>query len=87
VEAIDGTDATIKRGGKLAKKGAVVVKVSKPNQDLRFDVPAVGLETLKSMISSGATVLAVEAGNTLVFDQKELIQSADDANIAIVGLK
>jgi DUF1009 family protein len=87
VEAIDGTDATIVRGGKLAKQGAVVVKVSKPVQDLRFDVPAVGLETLKTMMSSHATVLAVEAGKTLVFDREEMIRMADQEQIAIVGVE
>ena len=86
VEAIDGTDATIKRGGTLAKNGATVVKVSKPNQDMRFDVPSVGLETLKSMISAKCTVLAVEAGKTLVFDEDKMIQLANKENIAIVGV-
>ena len=86
VEAIDGTDATIKRGGKLAKNGAVVVKVSKPGQDMRFDIPSVGLETVKSMVFSNCTVLAVEAGKTLVFNEKEMIELADKENIAIVGV-
>ena len=87
VEAIDGTDATIRRGGSLAETGAVVVKVSKPNQDMRFDVPAVGLETIKSMISANITALAVEAQKTLVFDQDEMIRLADRENIAIVGVQ
>jgi UDP-2,3-diacylglucosamine hydrolase len=86
VEAIDGTDATIRRGGGLAKKEAVVVKTSKPGQDMRFDVPAVGLETVKSMRSSGVTALGVEAGKTLAFDRQEMVKLADESGIAIVGL-
>jgi UDP-2,3-diacylglucosamine hydrolase len=84
LEAIDGTNATIARGGKIAGKGAVVIKVSKPNQDMRFDVPSVGLETIENMASVNASVLAVEAGKTLLFDKDEMIESADKAGIAIV---
>ena len=87
VEAIDGTDATIRRGGALAQNGAVAVKVSKPNQDLRFDVPAVGMDTVESMMASNVTALGVEAGRTLVFDKKEMIALADSRNIAILGLE
>jgi hypothetical protein len=86
VEAIDGTDATIKRGGGLAKKGAVVVKTAKPGQDMRFDVPAVGVDTIRSMMASGVTALAVEAGKTLAFDRQEMVKLADASGIAIVGL-
>lgn len=86
LEAIDGTDATILRGGLLAKKGAVVVKVSKPNQDLRFDVPCVGLETIKVMSRVKAAVLAVEASSTLIFDREEMVAKADKGNISIVSL-
>ncbi len=85
LEAIDGTDATILRGGTLAKEKAVVVKVSKPNQDLRFDIPCVGLETIKTMSRVNGAVLAVEAGNTLLFDKSEMIAEADKENIAIVS--
>lgn len=85
VEAIDGTDETIKRGGALAK-GAVVVKVSKPQQDLRFDVPTVGLNTIKNMISVSASVLAIEAGKTLMFDREDMIEEANKAGIGIVSL-
>jgi len=86
LEAIDGTDATILRGGRLAKEKAVVVKVSKPNQDLRFDVPCVGLETIKTMSKVKGTVLAVEAGYTLLFDKEEMIAEADRENISIISI-
>jgi DUF1009 family protein len=84
VEAIEGTNKTILRGGELAKERAVVVKVCKPSQDLRFDLPAVGLDTVKVMKSVDATVLAIEAGKTLVFDREEMIELADANGIAIV---
>jgi len=87
LEAIDGTDATILRGGKLAKEKAVVVKVSKPGQDLRFDVPCVGLETIRTLSRVKGAVLAVEAGNTLLFDRSEMIAEADRNHIAIVSLR
>ena len=85
VEAIEGSDKTILRGGELAKENAVVVKVSKPNQDLRFDLPAVGLNTVKVMSTVGASVLAIEAGKSLIFDKEEMIQLADSNGIAIVS--
>jgi len=87
VEAIEGTDETIKRGGKLAKEGAVVVKVSKPHQDLRFDVPAVGKKTIETMASVKARVLAIEAEKTLIFDKEEMISTANKAGISIVSLR
>jgi len=86
LEAIDGTDRTILRGGKLAKEKAVVVKVSKPNQDLRFDLPSVGLETLKQMFRVKASVLALEAGKTLMFDKADMITYADNADISIFAI-
>jgi DUF1009 family protein len=86
VEAIDGTDATIRRGGTLGRKKTVVVKASKPIQDLRFDMPAVGLNTIETMMDVKATVLAVEAGKTIVFDKKDMVRIADDAKIAIMGI-
>lgn len=86
LEAIDGTDATILRGGRLAREKAVVVKVSKPNQDLRFDVPSVGLETLKAMAQVKASALAVEAGKTLMFDRPGMIAYADRKGLCIVSL-
>jgi UDP-2,3-diacylglucosamine hydrolase len=86
VEAIDGTDATIMRGGKLANGDAVVVKVCKPDQDTRFDIPAVGSDTIETMKLSGATVLVVEAGKAVVFDRDEMIAKADRYGIAIIAL-
>ena len=85
VEAIEGTDETIRRGGRLGKSEVVVVKVCKPNQDLRFDVPAVGLQTIETMKEVGASVLVVEADRTLMFDREKMIQAADDARIAILS--
>jgi len=85
VEAIEGTDKTIARGGELAKEGAVVVKVSKPNQDLRFDLPAVGLNTIEVMSRVKASVLAIEAGKTLIFDREEMIGLANKKGIAVVS--
>jgi DUF1009 family protein len=87
VEAIDGTDATIQRGGKLGREKTVVVKASKPSQDMRFDVPAVGLKTIETMINVGASVLAVEAGKSVVFDKDEMVALADRNRIAIIGIK
>jgi DUF1009 family protein/predicted dehydrogenase len=85
VEAIEGTDETIRRGGRLGRGKAVVVKVSKPAQDLRFDVPAVGLQTIETMMEVGASVLVVEAGKTLMFDREIMIEAADKARIAILS--
>jgi len=87
VEAIDGTDETIRRGGRLAREKAVVVKVSKPRQDLRFDVPSVGPETVRVMSEVKASLLAVEAGKTLLFDKEEMIGLADEMGIIIVSLE
>lgn len=87
VEAIEGTDKAIKRGGKLAGDGAVVVKVSKPAQDMRFDVPAVGLKTIEAMLEVSARVLAVEAGKTLFMDRKAALKLAEEAGISIVGTR
>ncbi len=86
VEAIEGTDEAIRRGGRLAHGGAVVVKMAKPQQDLRFDIPAVGPTTIASMQEVGAAVLAVEAGKTLMLDKAELLEAARKAKIAIVGI-
>ncbi|MCG8564463.1 MAG: UDP-2,3-diacylglucosamine diphosphatase LpxI [Desulfobacterales bacterium] len=87
VEAIDGTDATIARGGDLSKgDGAVVVKLSKPNQDLRFDVPASGRDTIQTMVDHQCTVLALESGKSLSFDREEMIRLADEHKISIVAL-
>lgn len=85
VEAIEGTDEAIERGGRLAGKGAVVVKVSKPNQDMRFDVPVVGLKTLKTMVKVGIRVLAVEAKNSILLDRSKIIEESKKAGISLVG--
>lgn len=87
VEAIEGTDKCIKRGAKLARgKGAVVVKVAKPNQDKRFDIPTVGIRTLKTMRRYGASVLALEAGETIIVNQEEMIKYADKHKISIIAV-
>jgi hypothetical protein len=85
IEAIEGTDEAIKRGGILAGKGAVVVKVSKPRQDMRFDVPVVGLKTLRMMIEVDARVLAVETEKSLLLNRADLLEDARKAKISIVG--
>lgn len=85
VEAIDGTDATIRRGGGLGSGQAVVVKVCKPNQDFRFDVPAIGTGTIAAMAEAGATALAVEASRAVVFDRERMIADAEAAGIAILA--
>jgi DUF1009 family protein len=86
VEAIDGTDATISRGGQLGNQSAVVVKVCKPNQDLRFDIPAIGLETIRTMKDAGVKVLVIEAGKAVVFEREAMIQLADKYKISIVAM-
>ncbi|MDM8536864.1 UDP-2,3-diacylglucosamine diphosphatase LpxI [Desulfobacterales bacterium HSG17] len=86
VEAIDGTDATIQRGGHLGKGNAVVVKVAKPNQDFRFDIPAVGVETLRNMHAAGCSVLVVEAGNAVTFDRVEMIREADQCGMTVLAM-
>jgi len=84
VEAMEGTDETIARAGRFANgRPLVVVKVSKPRQDMRFDVPVVGLPTVESMKMAGATALAIDANRTLLFDREKLIAMANDAGIAI----
>jgi UDP-2,3-diacylglucosamine hydrolase len=84
VEAMEGTDETITRAARMVSgKPLVVVKVSKPNQDMRFDVPVVGLPTMATMKAAGATALAVDAQRTLFFDRATLIAAADEAGIAI----
>lgn len=85
LEAIDGTNATITRGGNIAGEKAVVVKVSKPHQDMRFDVPSVGLETIQVMADVKVSALAIEEGKTLMFDKKEMIDCADRHGISIIS--
>ena len=86
VEAIEGTDAAILRGGTLGKEKAVVVKRRKPNQDLRFDLPAIGLKTIDSMKEVRAAVLAVEAEYALFFDREAVIKAANSSGIVIIGI-
>lgn len=86
VEAIEGTDRCIRRGCKLAKKDACVIKVAKPNQDKRFDIPAIGLRTLKTMRKYKASLIAVEAGETIIVDQEAVIKYADKHNIVIMAV-
>ncbi len=86
VEAIEGTDAAIHRGGTLARSGAVVVKLKKPGQDFRFDLPATGTTTVQTLASVNGAVLAVEAGQSLIFDRDTMIENADKAGIVVVGL-
>jgi len=84
VEAMEGTDETIERAARLTQgQRLVVVKVSKPAQDMRFDVPVIGLKTVEVMRRSNATALAIDAGRTLLFDREKLVASANDAGIAI----
>lgn len=87
VEAIEGTDEAIKRGGYYADEGAVVVKVSKPQQDMRFDVPVIGLDTLRAMLEARARVLAIEAGKSILLQKEHFIKEAEDSGISVVGFK
>jgi len=85
VEAMEGTDALIARAGQLAGPGVVIVKVAKPNQDMRFDVPVVGVATIGALAAARATLLSVDAGKTLMIDGDAVVAAADAAGIAIVG--
>ncbi len=85
VEAMEGTDAVIARAGQLAGSGVRVIKVAKPKQDMRFDVPVVGVSTIEAMQATGATLLSVDAGRTLMIDGDAIFKAADEAGIAIVG--
>ena len=85
IEAMEGTDATIKRAGELANGKLTVVKVAKPDQDMRFDVPVVGVPTIDAMIAAGAACLSITAGKTLIFNREEMIALADKNKICIVG--
>lgn len=86
VEAIEGTDAAIRRAGELAS-GACVIKVAKPDQDPRFDVPAIGLETVRSAAAAKVAVIAFEAGATVVLEREALVAEADACGIAVVGVR
>ena len=85
IEAMEGTDAVIARAGQLAGAGVRIVKVAKPNQDMRFDVPVVGVSTITAMRAAGADTLSIDAAKTLMIDGDAIIKAADDANIVIVG--
>jgi DUF1009 family protein len=85
VEAMEGTDTVIRRAGEIAGPGSRIVKVAKPKQDMRFDVPVVGVATIETMKAAGATAISIDAGRTLVVDGQRFFEAADAANIAVVG--
>jgi len=85
VEAVEGTDEMLRRGGALARGKAVVIKVCRPNQDFRFDVPTIGPLTVDTLSEAGISALAVDAGKTIMLDKPELLEAADAKRIAIVG--
>lgn len=87
VEAFEGTNAAIKRGGKLGGKGGIVFKAAREGHDMRFDIPVVGLKTMKVMKCAGATALAFQAGRLILLDREEVIRFADRHGIAIVGIE
>ncbi|KPK41493.1 MAG: hypothetical protein AMJ78_05365 [Omnitrophica WOR_2 bacterium SM23_29] len=87
VEGIEGTDAMIIRGGELIDAGTTVIKVARPNQDMRFDIPVVGPRTIRSMIKAKATCLAIEADKTLIIDKTETISLAEGHGISIIATK
>ncbi|MCA9111709.1 MAG: LpxI family protein, partial [Planctomycetaceae bacterium] len=87
IEAIEGTDECIRRAGELCRRGGfTVVKVAKPQQDMRFDVPTVGVQTIQTMHEAGARVLAIESGMTILLDEPEVLELANRFGIAIVSL-
>jgi hypothetical protein len=86
IEAMEGTDATILRAGLLARGRLTVVKVAKPSQDMRFDVPVIGVPTIESMIEAGATCLCITAGKTLMFDREQMLRLADEKRISVVAV-
>ena len=85
VEAFEGTNEAIRRGGSLGKRNAIVIKVTKPNQDMRFDIPVIGTETMKVANESKIRVIAVEADRTLLLEKASLIDLADRHKISLVG--
>ncbi len=86
IEAMEGTDATIKRAGELAKGKLTVVKVAKPDQDMRFDVPVIGVPTIQTMIAAGATCLCVTPNKTLIFDKEKMLELANQHKICVVAV-
>jgi hypothetical protein len=85
VEAMEGTDEVIARAGRLAGPGVRVVKVAKPNQDMRFDVPVVGIPTIDAMREAQASALSIDAGKTLIVDGDAFVRAADEAGLSVVG--
>jgi DUF1009 family protein len=85
VEAMEGTDAVIRRAGEIAGPGTCIVKVAKPNQDMRFDVPVVGVATIEAMRAAGATAISLDAGRTLIVDGDPFFEAANAAGIAVIG--
>lgn len=86
VEAVEGTNETIKRGGQLGKKNVVVVKCAKPTQDMRFDVPTVGIETIQVCKENGVSVLALEAGRSIIMDKCNFLEQANSSGIKVIGI-
>ena len=86
IEAMEGTDATVRRAGELARGRLTVIKVAKPDQDMRFDVPVVGIPTIEAMADAGATCLCITAGKTLMFDREEMVKLAEVKGISIVAV-
>jgi hypothetical protein len=82
---MEGTDSVIARAAELAGSGVRIIKVAKPNQDMRFDVPVIGVATLEAMKAAGATALSVDAGKTLMIEGDAIVRVADEAGIAIIG--
>lgn len=87
VEAFEGTNAAIRRGGRLGGRGSVVFKAARVGHDMRFDIPVVGLKTLKTMRAAGATALAFQAGRLVLLDRDEVVRYADSRGIALVGVE
>jgi DUF1009 family protein len=85
VEAFEGTNDAIRRGGALARKGALMIKVAKPNQDMRFDVPVIGVETIRIATEAKLRVIAIEAGKTLLLERDAIVDLAGRAEISIVA--
>ena len=85
VEGFEGTNETIKRGGKLGGKNAIMVKVAKPSQDMRFDVPVIGVATVDVATEAHLRVIAIEAGRTLLLEKETLVEAAARANLSIVA--
>lgn len=86
VEAMEGTDQAIRRGAKLGRGDVMVIKMAKPHQDMRLDLPVVGLTTIKTLIKAGATAMAMQAGKTIVMEKNKVIRQANENNICLVGI-